>query len=231
MNSVDYLIFYQLAYLLQEGIAEWTAGTSYFTGSLVNDGTGLQYKSLVDSNLNVALTNTLYTFTISSASATVGATYTITNNGLTITFTVAATIASATTLICTGTSAPPASGTLTKTGGTGASTLTMSAYTAANNWQRVGAGNTQTKSAAYAVLFTDGLIRMSGTSTAYLPDATLCSGSVFTLKNVDTGGNTVTLGVQVSGQTIDHGATFPLATQYQFVRVQSNGTNYDVIGW
>jgi hypothetical protein len=231
MNSLFYCVFYQLCYGLQTGVQEWDSATNYFIGSLTNDGTGGLYKSLTNSNLNNAVTATVYTFTVTSANATVGATYTTTNNGLTITFTVSATIASQVTLVCTATSAPPASGTLTKTGGSGDATITFSAYTAVNNWQRSGGGNTQTKSAAYAVLFTDGLIRMSGTSTAYLPDATLCSGSVFTLKNVDTGGNTVTLGVQVSGQTIDQGSTFPLATQYQFVRVQSNGTNYDVIGW
>jgi hypothetical protein len=70
-------------------------------------------------------TNTLYTFTISSASATIGATYT--NNSQT--FTVVNTIASATTLVCTGTGAPSSSGTLTKASGTGASTITFSAST------------------------------------------------------------------------------------------------------
>lgn len=64
-----------------------------------------------------------YSFTVSSASATAGATYT--NNGAT--FTVIYTIASATTLIVSGTGAPGASGTLTKASGTGDSTITFSA--------------------------------------------------------------------------------------------------------
>lgn len=64
-----------------------------------------------------------YRFTVTSTSATVGATYT--NNGQT--FTVLATIAASTTLICSGTGAPSASGTLTKTSGTGSTPITFSA--------------------------------------------------------------------------------------------------------
>lgn len=68
----------------------------------------------------------IYTFTVTSANATVGATYT--NNGAT--FTVLGTIAAGTTLICSGTGAPLASGTLTKATGTGDATITFSANTA-----------------------------------------------------------------------------------------------------
>lgn len=66
-----------------------------------------------------------YTFTVTSANATVGATYT--NN--TQTFTVIGTIAAGTTLVCNGTGAPTASGTLTKASGTGDATITFSAST------------------------------------------------------------------------------------------------------
>jgi hypothetical protein len=64
-------------------------------------------------------------FTISSGSATAGATYT--NNGAT--FTVTSTVASGTKLICTRSGLPAESGTLTKASGTGDATLTFSAYT------------------------------------------------------------------------------------------------------
>lgn len=64
-----------------------------------------------------------YTFTVTSANATVGATYS--NNGQT--FTVLATIASGTTLKTTGTGTPLSSGTLTKVTGTGDATITFSA--------------------------------------------------------------------------------------------------------
>ena len=67
---------------------------------------------------------TQYIFTVTSANATSGATYT--NNGHT--FTVVTTIAGATTLTTTGTGAPTASGTLTKATGTGDATITFSAF-------------------------------------------------------------------------------------------------------
>lgn len=70
----------------------------------------------------IDLTN-YYTFTVTSANATAGATYT--NNSKT--FTVVTTIASGTTLVCTGTGAPSSSGTLTKASGTGDATITFSA--------------------------------------------------------------------------------------------------------
>ncbi len=52
MNALCYLYAYQLAYLMQEGIAEWDATTTYFIGSMVQDGTGAQYISTLDTNLN-----------------------------------------------------------------------------------------------------------------------------------------------------------------------------------
>lgn len=63
-----------------------------------------------------------YRFTITSGSATAGATYT--NNGNT--YTVLATIASQTTLFCSQASAPQASGTLTKSSGIGDATIAFS---------------------------------------------------------------------------------------------------------
>ena len=68
-------------------------------------------------------TITGYFFTVTSANATVGATYTNNSN----TFTVLATISSGTQLFTSGASAPLASGTLTKSGGTGDATITFSA--------------------------------------------------------------------------------------------------------
>ena len=63
-----------------------------------------------------------YVFTILSGNATVGATYT--NNS--ITFTVYATVSSATQVVMSGSGAPTSSGTLTKASGTGDATLTFS---------------------------------------------------------------------------------------------------------
>lgn len=102
MNSLFYLITTQMVYQFQSGIPEWDSSTAYYSGSLVN------YNA--------------YIFTCTSANATVGATYTNNAN----TFTVVTTIAAGTTLLCTGTGVSTASGTLTKTSGTGDATITFS---------------------------------------------------------------------------------------------------------
>ena len=52
MNSLFYLITRQLAYVLQRGIPEWSAGTEYHEGSFVQFGNGVLYKSIIDDNLN-----------------------------------------------------------------------------------------------------------------------------------------------------------------------------------
>lgn len=86
---------------------------------------------LFDSFLSRGTLSSAYTFTVTSANATIGATYT--NNS--ITFTVVATIASATTLLMTGPGAPLTSGTLTKATGTGDTTITFSAAVdTGNTW-------------------------------------------------------------------------------------------------
>lgn len=61
-NALDYLFAYQLQYLLQAGIPEWDAETTYFTGQVVSVGNqyGFQYVSLADDNLNHAVTDPLY---------------------------------------------------------------------------------------------------------------------------------------------------------------------------
>lgn len=150
-------------------------GLAYLTNADVNAAAAIAYSKLnlaggiVNADVNAAAailgskisftrpsgarltstgTATGYMFTITSGSATQGATYT--NNGNT--YTVVATIASSTRLFCTQASAPQASGTLTKTAGTGDSSITFSAAVAfatyilpvpAPNWlivEGVGAG-------------------------------------------------------------------------------------------
>lgn len=101
MNALCYLFAYQLSYIFQAGIGEYNAATTYYMGSLINVPTSV--------------------FICSSANATIGATYT--NNSQT--FTVLATIAGGTQLVCGSTGSPAASGTLTKASGTGDSTITF----------------------------------------------------------------------------------------------------------
>jgi hypothetical protein len=55
-NGLLYVAFWQIFYLLQEGVPEWDSSTTYFTGSIVRaPGTGNYFVSLVDTNLNQAL--------------------------------------------------------------------------------------------------------------------------------------------------------------------------------
>lgn len=49
MNSAMYVMTYQLAYLMQAGLAEWDTSTTYYTGSLANVA-GTIYSSLTDAN-------------------------------------------------------------------------------------------------------------------------------------------------------------------------------------
>lgn len=51
MNSVHYLAFYQICYLLQMGIAEWDNQTEYCINSIVQYN-NLIYTSLVNTNIN-----------------------------------------------------------------------------------------------------------------------------------------------------------------------------------
>lgn len=71
-----------------------------------------------------------YTFTVTSANATVGATYT--NNGQT--FTVLATISGGVTLVCKSVGAPASSGTLTRVTGSGDATITFASVTASTQY-------------------------------------------------------------------------------------------------
>ena len=50
-NSIPYVLSKQLAYLYEMGIAEWDAGTVYYTNSFCQQG-GIIYKSKIDENTN-----------------------------------------------------------------------------------------------------------------------------------------------------------------------------------
>lgn len=61
-QALQYLFSRQLAYLMQDGIAEWNTSTTYYKGSLVkaiqSDGSFILYASLVDNNLGNLVTDT-----------------------------------------------------------------------------------------------------------------------------------------------------------------------------
>lgn len=79
MNSLCYLFAYQLGYILQQGIAEWDSGTTYFIGSKVTSG-GMTYTSLTDTNLNNAVTDTANWVPPNGSVQTKAATYTALNS-------------------------------------------------------------------------------------------------------------------------------------------------------
>jgi hypothetical protein len=57
LNSLFFLLSRQIAYQMQTGVPEYDAGTTYYIGSLVNDGNGVIYKSLTDANVGNALSD------------------------------------------------------------------------------------------------------------------------------------------------------------------------------
>jgi hypothetical protein len=57
VNSLSYLISRQIAYLMQTSVSEWDAATTYYIGSIINDGLGNLYTSITDDNLNNVITD------------------------------------------------------------------------------------------------------------------------------------------------------------------------------
>lgn len=64
--------------------------------------------------------------------------------------------------------------------------------------------------------------------TITLPTAASISGRIYTIKKIDSSGNAVTIGT-TSSQTIDGSTTYALSSQYKYVTVVSNGTNWLII--
>jgi hypothetical protein len=77
MNALFFLIFYQFAYVFQAGIPEWDSGTTYYIGSLCQDGSGNIYVSLQNSNTNHALSDTSYWSVQGNNFTTTSGTYTV----------------------------------------------------------------------------------------------------------------------------------------------------------
>lgn len=73
MNALFYLFSYQLAYIMQQGVPEWDATTTYYIGGIVNDGTGTLYRSLQNTNLNHATSDGAWWAPASGAGGLAGA--------------------------------------------------------------------------------------------------------------------------------------------------------------
>lgn len=69
-NGLIYLLTRQIKYLHQSGAAEWSSGITYFINSIVTDGVGGIYASLIDDNLNNALTDSASWFMLSGKKVT-----------------------------------------------------------------------------------------------------------------------------------------------------------------
>lgn len=81
------------------------------------------------------------------------------------------------------------------------------------------------------VTATDHIIPCDATSGAFnvtLPTASGRSGQTYTIKKTDSGANAVTVNT-TSSQTIDGSTTYSLATQWKYVTVVSNGSNWLII--
>lgn len=65
----------------------------------------------------------------------------------------------------------------------------------------------------------------AGTIALTLPPPATCPGKIFTAKKVDAGLGTLSVVGAIDGQV-----SWDMNNQFQYVRVQSNGASYDVIG-
>jgi len=83
------------------------------------------------------------------------------------------------------------------------------------------------KSADYTATVSDCVIEVTATGkTITLPTAVGITGRVYTIKLTASGSGTV---ATTSSQTIDGSTTYSLASQYKYVTVQSNGSNWIII--
>jgi hypothetical protein len=84
------------------------------------------------------------------------------------------------------------------------------------------------RATAYAALTTDEILTGDATGGAFsitLPTAVGITGRAYTIKRINSGANAVTVAT-TGGQTIDGAATVALSTQWQVLRVVSDGANW-----
>ena len=81
---------------------------------------------------------------------------------------------------------------------------------------------------AYAVTNNNATILVNYPAAPFsvvLPSASTVTGQQYQIKKIDSSANAVTVST-TSSQTIDGNLTYPLATTYKSVTVQSDGSNY-----
>jgi len=89
-----------------------------------------------------------------------------------------------------------------------------------------------TKTANYTATDTDYTIlgnATGGAITITLPKAATVNGKVYVIKKVDASGNAVTIDGD-GAETIDGSATQALSSQYDKAVIQSDGSNWHIIG-
>lgn len=92
--------------------------------------------------------------------------------------------------------------------------------------------NLEHKTAAYTADAEDYTITCDATSAAFtvtLPAASGITGRIYVIKKTDASANAVTVDANAS-ETIDGATTYSLAAQWKYVTIQSNGTNWVIIG-
>jgi hypothetical protein len=100
-----------------------------------------------------------------------------------------------------------------------------------DNLGAVSVVSTSANLSAAIPIFPEAVIKATGGVggiTITLPNPSLCSGKVFTVKKVDAGVGVVTIVPAVG--LIDGAASYIRGSQYQYGRFLSDGTNYNVIG-
>jgi hypothetical protein len=87
------------------------------------------------------------------------------------------------------------------------------------------------KTGAYTATATDSTLLGDTTGGAFsitLPSAASITGRVYTIKRTSAGSNNLTVAT-TSSQTIDGSTTYVLGSQYKYVTVQSDGSNWVII--
>jgi len=88
------------------------------------------------------------------------------------------------------------------------------------------------KTGAYTLTINDSVVLCDSTAAAFiiaLPTAVGITGREYVIKKIDSSANAVTVDGNAA-ETLDGAATYSLATQWKYVRIVSDGTNWVITG-